>query len=116
MGWHPIHDHTDASLVERVYEKLKIIGRAVAAARREETGHLVTPGGIESMLGHGHEFDMGEAHLFDVIDEGFGEFAIAEGFCFRLLSPGAEMNFVNAERRAEGIGFLSLCQPSCVGP
>src|SRR5438445_13359139 len=68
------------------------------------------------MLGHRHEFDMREAHLFDVIDEGFGEFAITEGFSFRFLSPGTEMNLIDAERRSQGIGLLPLRQPSFVGP
>ena len=58
------------------------------------------------MFGHGHEFDMREAHLFDVLDERLGEFAIAQRFGFRFFPPGTEMDFIDAKRRAQGVGLL----------
>ena len=62
MRGHPVHDHADAGLVQRVDEKLKILRRAEAAGRREKTGDLIAPRRIKRVLGHRQKFDVREAH------------------------------------------------------
>ena len=80
MGGYPIDNDADACFVERIDEKLKIFWRSVPAGGRIESGDLVSPGGIKSMLGDGHEFVVGEGHFFEVIDQRLGKLAIAERF------------------------------------
>src|SRR5882724_2867344 len=41
MRGHPVHQHPDAALVQRVDEELKILRRSVTARRTEESRYLV---------------------------------------------------------------------------
>ncbi len=63
MRRHPVHDHADARVVQRIDQKLKILRRAVPAGRRVETRDLVAPGRIEGVLGHRQELDVREAEV-----------------------------------------------------
>ena len=60
---HPVEDHADAVLVQRVDEVHEVLRRAVAAGRREVAGRLVAPRAVERVLHDRQELDVGEAHL-----------------------------------------------------
>ena len=107
MRGHPVHNHTDARLVQRVDEKLEILRRAVAAGGRVETGDLITPRRIKRVLGHGQEFDVREPHALDVKHERFGQFAVAPRFVRRFFPPGTDVDLINAHRRAQRIAFAA---------
>ena len=59
---HPVQDHADAVLVQVVDQVHEVLRRAVAAGGSEVAGHLVSPGAVEGMLHHRHEFHVREAH------------------------------------------------------
>ena len=48
----PVHDDTDAGLVQRIHEEAKIVGGAESRCRRIVGRHLVTPGSTEGMFGN----------------------------------------------------------------
>ena len=74
---HPVNDHANAGLVQRVHQILEILGRAIATRRRVEAHHLVAPRRVIRVLGHRHEFHMGEPHLLHVLDQRLGQRAVA---------------------------------------
>ena len=113
---HPVNNHTDAGFVESVDQILEILGRAVAARRRVEAHHLVAPRRVKGVLGNRHEFHVREAHLLDVLDQRLGQRAIPRRFPRRLLPPGTEVDFVNAQRRPQRITLPPLRQPGLVRP
>ncbi len=52
MGRHPVQDHTDFILMEKVDEKHEILRTAIAAGGSKITSHLVSPGPVERMFHH----------------------------------------------------------------
>ena len=58
------------SVSTRIHE---VLGRAVAARRREVAGGLVAPRPVEGMLHHRQELDVGEAHLAEVGRQRLGQ-------------------------------------------
>ena len=63
------------------------------------------------MLHHGHELDVGEAHLDDVGGELLGELEIAQA-----RAPGPQMDFVRRHRGVVGIGLRARRHPVGVAP
>ena len=51
VGGHPVHDHTDAGLVERVDHEPEVVGCSEPCGRREVVADLVAPRSAEGMLG-----------------------------------------------------------------
>ena len=92
-------------LVAAVDKLHEIRGRAKAAGGGEVAERLVAPGAVERMLHDGQQFDVGVAEILHVGNELIGEFAIAEPaiVVFGNAAPGAEMDFVNGDRRFEPI-------------
>jgi len=113
---HPVDNHPDPRRVQRIDEVLQVFRRAIAAGRREESRHLVAPGRVVSVFGDRHEFDMREAHLLHVLDQGLGQGAVAGGFRRRFLPPGAQVQLVDAQRGAQRIARPPPRQPVRVGP
>src|SRR5215831_3802464 len=105
MRRHPIKDHTNAAAMKRIDQVAKIIGAAEARGRCKISTHLIAPGAGEWMLHNGHQLDMCETHIRDIVDELLSHLAISE--CAVLLlghpAPGSEVDFVNRQRRAQGI-------------
>ena len=116
MRRHPVHNHADARLVQRVDEKLKILRRAEAARGRVKAGDLITPRRIIRVLGRRHKFDVRETQASDVFNERFGQFAVAPGFVRRFFPPGTEVDFINAHGRAQRVALAALFQPGFVVP
>ena len=53
MSRHPVKDHADSGLMERIDEMTEFVGGSKAAAGGKEIHHLIAPGTIEGMLHHG---------------------------------------------------------------
>ncbi len=113
---HPIQDHADPVLVAVIDEIHEVLRRAVAAGRREVTDGLIAPGFIQRMLHDGQQLDVREAHLADVVDQLFGEFAVAEQAVAFAASPGPEVNFVDGKRRLEELLLRARFHPCLVVP
>ena len=78
VSWHPVQDHSDSRLMAAVHKIPELVGISKTARRRVVVHHLVTPGSIEGMLHHGHEFDVCETHFLHIGDEAVSEFAVAQ--------------------------------------
>jgi hypothetical protein len=78
VAGHPIHEHADASLMERIDEGLEIVRRSKAAGRCEVANRLVAPRLVERMLGDGQQLDMRIAELDAVLGQLLGEVSIIE--------------------------------------
>ena len=70
------------------------------------------------MLHDGQEFDVGESHLVDVVGEAGRGFAVGERavVIFGDAHPGAEMDFVDGLRGAQGVAGGAVLHPVVVGP
>ena len=101
MRRHPVEDDANPLLVQIIDQVHQILGRAVPARRREVTGRLIPPGAEKRMLSQGQKLDVGEAHFSNVSRQWLGQLAIIQGtiFLFRHAPPGAEMDFINGDRR-----------------
>ena len=116
VGRHPIQDHADAVLVTVIDKIHEVLGRAVAAGGREVTDGLIPPGFIQRMLHDGQQLEVREAHLADVVDQLFGEFAVAQQTVAFAASPGTEVDFVDGKRRLEGLLLRARFHPCLVVP
>src|SRR6516165_3816405 len=116
MRRHPIKDHTNAAAMKRIYQVAKIIGAAEARGRRKISAHLIAPGAGERMLHNGHQLDVREPHIRYIVDELLSHLTISK--CAVLLlrhpAPGSEVDFVNRQRRAQGVALSSRFQPGVV--
>src|SRR5437868_6149514 len=61
---------------------------------------------------------MGVAHLEDVRQKSLGKLEITElpTFLFRFSAPGAEMNFVNADRAPDPVLVPARLHPGAIAP
>ncbi len=57
---HPVDDHADAALVQRIDEARQPARIAEASGRRVVPRHLIAPRATERMLGHRQQLDVGE--------------------------------------------------------
>ena len=115
---HPVQNHPDAVLMERVHQIHEILRRAVAAGGGVETGDLISPGTVERKFGQRHEFHMGESHLGHVFDQLPGEFAVGQGpvAILRHAPPGTHVNFIHEDRLAQPVRPGTLLHPRQVTP
>ena len=126
MGGHPVQDDAEPGPVAAVDEGHELLRRSVARGGCEVAGDLISPGAVERMLHHGQEFQMRIAHVQGVGDQLIGDFRVSEGTPFftaagpaavaALAPPGAEMNFIDVDRRGHRVPVLPLRHPSGVGP
>ncbi len=86
--------------VTAVDEVHEIVRRAEARARRVISDDLVTPGSVERMLGHAHQFDVRVALLPHVRDQFVGEFAPVQEWrrAAVVTTPAARMHFIDVDR------------------
>ena len=75
---HPVHDHADAGLVQRVDQRPEVVGSAEPRCRRVVRRDLVSPRSAERVLGDRQQLDMGEALRHNVFRELAGELAVAQ--------------------------------------
>jgi hypothetical protein len=102
--------------VQDVHQVHEILRRAVAGRRREVAGRLVAPGAVEGVLGDRHQLDVRVAELVHVFDQAMRGVAIAEPATIFGAAPGAEVQFVDRDRRIEGIRARTIPHPCFVAP
>ena len=68
------------------------------------------------MLGHGHVLDVRKAHLLHIFDQRVGQLAIVERFTQRFFAPRTRVDFIDAQRRAQGIALPPLNEPIFIRP
>ncbi len=112
---HPVEDHADAGLVQRVDEVHAILRRAVARGGREVARGLVSPGAVERMLGDGHELHVREAHLRHVVGEMRGDVAIVRQRPVRA-PPRSQVKLVDAQGRVHRVVLVARAHPLLVAP
>ena len=108
---HPVEDHADPGLMQRVDEGAEVVGRAERRLGRVEAGHLVAPGARERMVHHGQELDVRELELGGIGDELLGEILPAEP-----EAPRAGMHLVDRHRPAQRLGGATGVEPVRVAP
>ena len=108
---HPVEDHADSCLVQGVNEAAEVVGRTKPRRRREVRRHLVAPRAAERVLHDGHELDVSEAQLLDVVHEFAREVAVAEA-----LPPRAKVHLVDAHRRLVRLVVRAVGHPRVVVP
>ena len=116
MRRHPVHDDADAGLVRLVDQVHQILGRTVAACRREIADDLIPPRTVERVFGQGHEFDMGIAHFLDIGYQLVRKPAVGIEVPVLMQLPGAEMAFVNIHRTGVGQMAFAPFHPGGVAP
>ena len=68
------------------------------------------------MFRHRHELHVRETHFLEVFDQRIREFAITERFRLRLLAPGTDVQFVDAQRRLQRIAGFPFRDPGIIRP
>ncbi|WP_415168229.1 hypothetical protein [Propionivibrio sp.] len=92
-------------------EIAEAFGRAEARGRRVQAERLVAPGAVERMLRDRQQFQVREAEVGGVGNQGFGEAPPVEETAVLAAPPGTEMDFVDGDRRiqpaarADGLAF-----------
>ena len=94
---HPVEDHAEAVAVQAVDELAEVVGRAEARRRRVVAGHLVAPRAAERVRHHGHQLEVGEAHVLGVGGELVGELEVGQRAVVleRVQPPRAEVDLVD---------------------
>ncbi len=115
---HPVEDDADALLVEVVDEEHEVLGRAVAARRREVADRLVAPRPVEGVLHDRQELDVGEARLLDVVGEERGHLPVGQPAVALLghAAPGAEVDLVDRDGAVEPVRAGPARHPVGVAP
>ena len=116
VSGNPVNENSVAGLMQSVDEVLKIIRGAIAARRRVEARHLISPTGIEGVFSHRHQLDVGEPRAPQVFDQRLSQLPVAKRFADGLLLPGADMQLVDAHRRAQRIRLAAALHPRLIGP
>jgi hypothetical protein len=62
VGRDPVQQDAQAGLVAAVHEGHEVLGRPVAVGGGEHAQGLVAPGGVEGVLAHRQQLQVGEAH------------------------------------------------------
>src|ERR1700747_2165524 len=93
---HPVEEDSDSVAMKAVDEAAEVVRRAESRRRREVTRHLVAPRAGKWMLHPGHQLDVREAEVRDVVGELIRELEIVERpvAVSRIAPPRAEMHLV----------------------
>src|SRR5580704_14384278 len=118
VRWHPVQNHRDSTIMQAVHQIHEILRRAIARGGSEIPGGLISPGTVERMLHHGKQLDVGEVHALSVIGEARRHLAITERTIIFLRNPhpGTEMDFVDGNRRMQGISPFAILHPVAISP
>src|SRR5438876_7058486 len=102
---YPVEDHSDATLVQLVDERLELVGMTMPCGGGEVSGDLVSPRSPERVLGDGKQLDVRESHLADVIGEMTSRLFPGERTVAFLghAAPRAEVHLVHGHWPAEWI-------------
>ena len=114
---HPVQDHADPGLMQRVDKVHEVLRRSVAACGSVITGYLVAPGFVQRMFHNRHQLDMRVAHLFDIFHEhGSNLTVIVEISAVVGLSPGTEVHLIDIHRILLALQFFALLHPLLIAP
>ena len=117
MCRYPVQDHADSLLMHIVHKVFKIIGSSVSRGRRIITGHLISPGLVQRVLHHRHQFHMGKSHFLYVLRQHRSDFPVIIKYAVILrFFPGAQMHFVDIHRGLVPLYFSPLFHPVAVLP
>ena len=118
IGRHPVQYHTDALLMQGVYEKHEVLRCAKAAGRCKITQGLIAPRAVKRMFHYLEKFHMSEAHVFYVFSQLLSHFPVCEGTVVLLSDPAprTDMNLINRKRRVPPIGFMTIFHPIAIFP
>src|SRR5262245_46358970 len=103
MTGYPVEQDADALRLQRIDQHRKVRRRAEAACRGEQACRLIAPRSVKRMLHHRQQLDMSEAHIGSIGGKLLRQLAIRKPILAVLafLSPGAEMDLVDRNRRVE---------------
>ncbi len=107
----PVEQHADPVGVQRVDEGAQVVRFAERRLRGEVARHLVAPRRAERVLHHGHQLDVREARLDDVLHELVGKVAPAEP-----LPPRRGVHLVGRQRRGQRVRRSAAREPVGVRP
>ncbi len=102
--------------MQMIDQETKIIRRAVAGRGRVVSADLIAPRRAVWMFLERHKLDMSESVCDHVIGQQRGNLAITERsiVLFRNSPPRTEMHFVDRQRLAPGLSFLSFRNPCSI--
>ena len=87
MRRHPVQQHANARLMQRINKETEIVGRTVSRCGRKVSAHLIPPGSAVRMLQYGQQFHVGESQLRHVVGQQRGQLAIVQESTAVALSP-----------------------------
>ena len=100
-----------------IHEEHKILRWPIPAGRRIIPGHLISPGSVQRMLHHRHQFDMRISHIFHILCHHRSQFPVIIKIpsVLRLL-PGTKMHFINEHGLSGCVRLFSVFQPFIIFP
>ncbi len=114
---YPVEDNADSVLMHRVHKVTEVIRCSVSCGRCVITRHLITPGLVQRMFHHRHQFYMCIAKFFDIGSQHRRDLAVVVEFTAVVrLFPGAEMYLVNGHRRFVTLGNGAVLHPGFILP
>ena len=115
---HPIEDDADVGVVERIDEFHQLLGRAVPRRRREVSGRLVTPTGIERVFGDREKLYVRKAHRRDVPDQRIDVLGVGQRPMLgrQGSSPRPEMHLVDRDWLVPAVSLSPTREPCIIGP
>ncbi|MNB99514.1 hypothetical protein D3C75_468000 [compost metagenome] len=121
MRRHPVENHPDAGLVAGVDERGELVRRAITRTRRELRQQLITPRTAERVFHDRHQFDVGEAQVFDIGNQSLGQFrpgVLAGHFTqvVQLALPRTRVQFVDRQGRRHPLMVATGQHPVLVLP
>ncbi|MOA16824.1 hypothetical protein D3C78_1370550 [compost metagenome] len=121
MRRYPIENHPEFGLVAGVDERGELVRRAIARTRRELRQQLITPRTAERVFHDRHQFDVGEAQVFDIGNQPLGQLGpgvLAGHFAqiVQLALPRAGVQFVDRQRRRHPLAVAPGHHPVLILP
>ena len=113
---HPVEQHADVGLMAGVDKGAEIVGRAEARSRCVIARHLVAPRGVERMLGHRQQFDVGVAEILYIGNQFGDEFIPGIKTAVGMAPPGTGMQLVDADRAMLPVEVRAGVDPAAVLP
>ncbi|MNX96276.1 hypothetical protein D3C86_1285870 [compost metagenome] len=121
MRRHPVENHPDAGQVAGIDERGELVRRAITRTRRELRQQLITPRTAERVFHDRHQFDVGEAQVFDIGNQSLGQFrpgVLAGHFTqvVQLALPRTRVQFVDRQGRRHPLMVATGQHPVLILP
>src|SRR5215475_7764204 len=118
VRWHPVENHADAALVQRIDEVHQILRRTIVAGRSEVAGGLIAPGAEKRVIHDRQKLHMRVSQLFKIIRQLRRQLAIGKRaiILFGHPSPGTHVHFVNRHGLIESVVLTTRRHPFSVAP